>query len=90
MRIQYPEDHSNWTPSRLQTPSLTPSKLQNLTSTTLFLWPSDKSDTSSEKPTNKGFNIVHWNEGHMTYWAISDLNTVELNEFARDLKARSL
>jgi anti-sigma factor RsiW len=41
----------------------------------LFLWSSDNSDTSPQKLTNKGFNIVHWNQGHMTYWAISDLNT---------------
>lgn len=30
-----------------------------------------------------GFNIVRWNEGDMSYWTISDLNTAELNEFSK-------
>ena len=33
--------------------------------------------------TINGFNIVRWNEDEMSYWAISDLNAKELNEFAR-------
>jgi anti-sigma factor RsiW len=30
-----------------------------------------------------GFNILRWDEEGMSYWAISDLNAAELNEFAR-------
>ena len=56
----------------------------------LFIWPSNSSDSKPQTLTRKGFNIVHWTQAHMTYWAISDLNTAELNEFARDLKTRSL
>jgi anti-sigma factor RsiW len=52
----------------------------------LFLWPSRTSDLGSETLTIKGFNIVHWTQAHMTYWAISDLNAAELRDFARDLK----
>ena len=55
----------------------------------LFLWPSTKSDSNPRILTIKGFNIVHWTEAHMTYWAVSDLNAAELNEFALDLKRSS-
>jgi len=30
-----------------------------------------------------GFNIVRWNDEGISYWAISDLNSAELNEFTR-------
>ena len=56
----------------------------------LFLWPWSNSDSSPQTLTIKGFHIVHWTQGHMTYWAISDLNAAELSEFVRDLKTSSL
>ena len=56
----------------------------------LFIWPLGSSDSSPQTLTIKGFNIVHWTQAHMTYWAISDLNAVELSEFARNLKTGSL
>jgi anti-sigma factor RsiW len=55
----------------------------------LFIWPSGSSNSSPQPLSIKGFNIVHWTQGHMTYWAISDLNAVELSEFARDVEASS-
>jgi anti-sigma factor RsiW len=30
-----------------------------------------------------GFNIVRWNDEGISYWAISDLNSAELNEFTK-------
>jgi len=56
----------------------------------LFIWPSPNSDLGRQALTIKGFNIVHWTQGHMTYWAISDLNGTELGEFARDLQRNPL
>ncbi len=56
----------------------------------LFIWPSESSDSSPQTLSIKGFNIVHWTQAHMTYWAISDLNGTELGEFTRDLKTSSL
>ncbi|HTU48633.1 MAG TPA: anti-sigma factor [Bryobacteraceae bacterium] len=53
----------------------------------LFIWPSEISGSSPQTLSIKGFNIVHWTQAHMTYWAISDLNGTELGEFARDLEA---
>jgi anti-sigma factor RsiW len=52
----------------------------------LFLWPAPGSDSSPHTITIKGFNVVHWTQSHMAYWAVSDLNADELNEFARDLE----
>lgn len=52
----------------------------------LFIWPSSESDSSAQKTTLKGYNIVHWTQSHMTYWAISDLNANELDEFVHDQK----
>jgi anti-sigma factor RsiW len=52
----------------------------------LFVWPSMASDSSLRTTTIKGYNVVHWTQSHMTYWAVSDLNAGELKEFARDLE----
>jgi anti-sigma factor RsiW len=30
-----------------------------------------------------GFNILRWNDGGISYWAVSDLNLSELNSFAK-------
>ncbi len=52
----------------------------------LFIWPSSESDSSPQNFTIRGYNIVHWTQSHMNYWAISDLNANELSEFVRDQK----
>jgi anti-sigma factor RsiW len=52
----------------------------------LFVWPSTNSDTDLGTTTIKGYNLVHWTHGHVTYWAVSDLNPAELKDFARELQ----
>ena len=52
----------------------------------LFLWPAQASDASPRKLTVRGYNVVHWTQAHMNYWAVSDINDRDLDEFARDLK----
>jgi anti-sigma factor RsiW len=50
----------------------------------LYIWPADQSNATSELATKRqGYNLLHWTNSGMTYWAISDLNGVELHEFAR-------
>ncbi len=50
----------------------------------LYIWPAEQSNTASEVGTKRqGYNLLHWTNSGMTYWAISDLNGVELHEFAR-------
>ena len=48
----------------------------------LFLWPSSE-DSRQKTLTRQGYNLFHWTQSGMTYWAMSDLNWTELREFAR-------
>jgi anti-sigma factor (TIGR02949 family) len=50
----------------------------------LFVWPLRASAKAAELSQRQGYNIVHWTAGGMTYWAVSDLETAELNDFAVD------
>lgn len=53
----------------------------------LFIWPSEGGPDSRERTlTRQGYNLVFWNESGMTYWAVSDLNSRELREFATLIK----
>ncbi len=52
----------------------------------LFLWPSADSDSNPRTITIKGYNVVHWTQSHMTYWAVSDVNRAELSDFVSDLQ----
>jgi anti-sigma factor RsiW len=37
--------------------------------------------------TIKGYNVVHWTENGMSYWAISDLAAAKLEDFVRLFRA---
>jgi anti-sigma factor RsiW len=50
----------------------------------LFVWPSSQPDSRPQMFTIRGYNLAHWTQSGMTYWAVSDLNSRELNEFAAD------
>jgi len=53
----------------------------------LFIWPEKEASLKPTAPTSlQGYNLCHWSEGGMTFWAISDLNEKELEEFAEDFK----
>jgi anti-sigma factor RsiW len=49
----------------------------------LFIWPSDVADRSEETATRQGYNMIHWCQTDMSYWAVSDLNANELREFVQ-------
>jgi len=50
----------------------------------LFIWPTEPAGSTGEVVIQrKGYNLVHWTGSGMNYWAISDLNSVELREFGR-------
>jgi anti-sigma factor RsiW len=36
--------------------------------------------------TTSGYNIIKWVEKDITYWAISDLNAAELEEFVNRIR----
>jgi anti-sigma factor RsiW len=48
----------------------------------LFVWPAAGPDAPARATTRQGYHLVHWTQGGMTWWAVSDLNEQELQEFA--------
>ena len=49
----------------------------------LFIEPAATRDhTDPAMSTRRGYNLLHWTQDGMDYWAISDLNAAELREFA--------
>jgi len=53
----------------------------------LFIWPATRTSNTTQKPAvRQGYNLIHWNESGMTFWAVSDLNPAELREFVGLLK----
>jgi anti-sigma factor RsiW len=50
----------------------------------LFIWPSARtSDIEKKTEARQGYNLIHWAKLGMTYWAVSDLNNSELQEFVQ-------
>jgi anti-sigma factor RsiW len=48
----------------------------------VFSWPAD--DRPAPTPTvstEKGYHLVHWSDGGAEFWAASDLNVPELQQF---------
>jgi anti-sigma factor RsiW len=53
----------------------------------LFVWPSTEGQNAPvASQTREGYNILHWTQGGMTFWAISDLAADELQTFAAQLR----
>ena len=50
----------------------------------LFVWPDEKAGaaTAPQSSSKQGYNLLHWHNGGMTFWAISDLNPVDIKTFA--------
>ena len=49
----------------------------------LFIWPSTRSDQAEQQFSNHGYNIIHWTRSGASYWAVSDVNSADLGEFAK-------
>jgi anti-sigma factor RsiW len=55
----------------------------------LFVWPSSHVETRDAPNLSRhGFNLIHWDSSDATYWAVSDLNLAELEEFAGLIRER--
>ena len=48
-----------------------------------FIWPSPHPDQSAQQISINGYNVVHWTKSGATYWAVSDVNSADLSEFAK-------
>jgi anti-sigma factor RsiW len=50
----------------------------------LFVWPSNTANAAPRKFVMKGFDVIAWVQADMNYWAVSDLNSNELEQFVAD------
>jgi anti-sigma factor RsiW len=49
----------------------------------LFVWPAS-GETLPQTGERQGYNIVHWLQNGMAFWAVSDLEAAQLKQFAED------
>jgi len=54
----------------------------------LFVWPSDE-HKPPERQLRRGFNVVHWSDGSMQYWAVSDMDRQEIESFTQLWRQRA-
>jgi len=54
------------------------------------LWysPAEGADRPIESTTLEGFHLLRWQKNRLQYWAVSDLNPVELREFAELIRGQ--
>ena len=54
----------------------------------VFEWPAD----GAQEPRHfarRGFNVVHWADGAMQYWIVSDVEAAEIERFVQAWRART-
>jgi anti-sigma factor RsiW len=52
----------------------------------VFVWPAaDSGETLTDARVLHGFQVRHWTRDRMAFWAVSDLNDTELDQFVRAL-----
>lgn len=57
---------------------------RNLHVINVFLWPAaDAADATARPIMRNGYNLLSWSRAGVTYWAISDLNTAEMERLQR-------
>lgn len=49
----------------------------------VFVWPERKGGSSAPiaSPSGQGYNVVHWTDSGLAFWAVSDLNAAEMKSF---------
>jgi anti-sigma factor RsiW len=52
----------------------------------LFVFPDQDDAEGSGSIVRQGYNVIHWKRSGMTFWAVSDLNMTELQEFSQLLQ----
>jgi anti-sigma factor RsiW len=56
----------------------------------LFIWPSaHPSTTGEESRTQQGYNAIHWSQGGMEFWAVTDMNQGDLRDLVLLLRVGS-
>jgi anti-sigma factor RsiW len=52
----------------------------------VFVWPAvNNSEVPTDTRSLRGFEVCHWTRDGMAFWAVSDLNDAELDQFVRAL-----
>ena len=54
----------------------------------VFVWPSSETPASEKASEHQGYNLIRWSNAGMTYWAVSDLNLAELQQFVQLLQGQ--
>jgi len=50
----------------------------------VFVWPTTEAPVRNEKASERqGYNVIRWSKAGMSYWAVSDLNLAELQQFVQ-------
>ena len=52
----------------------------------VFVWPEADAARSPDARAIRGFHVRHWTQGGMSYWAVSDVNDAELDQFVHALQ----
>ena len=52
----------------------------------LFTWHTSEPDWAIRTFDRQGYHVFNWTKYHVTYWAVSDLNSEELRQFAEMLR----
>ena len=53
----------------------------------VFIWPGSE-QSAPARTVQRGFNVVHWADGSMQYWAVGDLDHEEIDAFTRHWQER--
>jgi len=48
----------------------------------LFIFPTQERDAQNRVLDRQGYNVIHWNKAGMSFWAVSDVNVGDLQEFS--------
>jgi anti-sigma factor RsiW len=53
----------------------------------IFIWPAGTStDMPEQFSTHQGFQLAHWQQGEMIYWAVSDLEAEQFQQLVRSFR----
>ncbi len=53
----------------------------------LFVFPSGGDpDIANQMSERQGYNVIHWNKSGMSFWAVSDVNLIDLQQFAQGIQ----
>jgi anti-sigma factor RsiW len=56
----------------------------------LFIWAATQDGEAAAKMESRhGYHLIHWTQSGMTYWAVSDLNALELQQFVRHVQEKT-